>query len=234
MFRHTTLLISLVAVCTGDVQTQAQEAAAEKTTYVDDVLPILKTRCGSCHNANDRDGGLVLDSFAGVMEGGSSGAVVEGGDLDASYLWQLVTHESEPFMPPESDKLPEDELAVIRLWIERGLLENSGSTAMLREESAVEMIEITTERPAEVALPTAYLGDPQHVAQRPNAVTGLTVSPWAPDCRGLGLSADQPLQHRNTRIPRCPALSRRTARNPQVQPQRFVAPGRRRPRRCLR
>ncbi|MFG0335239.1 MAG: c-type cytochrome domain-containing protein [Maioricimonas sp. JB049] len=151
----------------------------QKITYQDHVLPIFRQRCGACHNPNDRRGGLALDSYAAAMEGGSSGAVVEGGDPDASYLWMLVTHDSEPFMPPGGGKLPQDELDLIRTWIEQGLLENSGSKAKITK-SAVSKIEVTTDRPADVAMPTRYFGDPQYVSDQLNAVTALAVSPWAP------------------------------------------------------
>jgi len=153
---------------------------AEKVTYKDHVLPIFRQRCGSCHNANDKKGGLAVDSYATIMAGGSSGAVLEGGAPDASYLWQLVNHESEPKMPPNSDKLPEPELAVIKKWIEGGLLETSGSTAKIKKSMAVAKIEVSTERPADIAMPQAYLGDSQLVTSRPNAVTALATSPWAP------------------------------------------------------
>jgi WD40 repeat protein len=150
-----------------------------KVTYNDHVQPILRQRCGSCHNANDKKGGLALDGYATLMAGGSSGTVVEGGAPDASYLWQLVNHESEPKMPPNADKLPEAELAVIKKWIEGGLLETSGSTAKIKKSMAVAKIEVSTERPADIAMPQVYLGDSQLVTSRPNAVTALATSPWA-------------------------------------------------------
>ena len=181
MFRRL-MLLSAVTPCLlcGAAALAQDQAAAEKVTYVDHVLPLFKAKCGACHNANDKKGGLTLDNYASVMEGGSSGAVVEGGSPDSSYLYQLVTHASEPTMPPDSDKLPETELAVIRKWIEGGLLETSGSTAKIKKMSSVAKIEVSGERPAEVAMPQGYLGDPQSVNPRPNAVTALAVSPWAP------------------------------------------------------
>lgn len=162
----------------GVVGTVAADDAA-KVTYQDHVQPIFRQRCGSCHNANDKKGGLAIDSYALLMAGGSSGTVVEGGAPDASYLWQLVNHESEPKMPPNADKLPEAELAVIKKWIEGGLLETSGSTAKIKKQMAVAKIEVSTERPADIAMPQAYLGDSQLVTSRPNAVTALATSPWA-------------------------------------------------------
>lgn len=158
----------------------AQDAAAEKITYNDHILPLFKAKCGSCHNANDRKGGLTLDNYAGTMQGGSSGTVVEGGDSGASYLWSLVNHDSEPKMPPNADKMPEAELALIKKWIDGGLLETSGSSAKMKKKSSLAKIEVSGERPAEVAMPVAYLGDPIIQSPTRNAVTALACSPWAP------------------------------------------------------
>lgn len=172
-FAYSVMFVGVASVC-------AAADEAEKVTYTDHVQPIFRQRCGSCHNANDKKGGLAIDSYALVMAGGSSGTVVEGGTPDASYLWQLVNHESEPKMPPNADKLPEAELAVIKKWIEGGLLETTGSTAKIKKSMAVAKIEVSTERPAEIAVPQAYLSDSQQVTSRPNAVTALATSPWAP------------------------------------------------------
>ncbi len=159
----------------------AEEKKPEKVTFKDQVLPIFRAKCGSCHNANDRKGGLVLDDYAAMMEGGSSGTVLEAGDLDASYLWSLVTHESEPKMPPKADKLPEKELALIKRWIEGGLLEHSGSTANIKKKPALAKIEIQPgQRPQHVAVPSSWLGDPAVNPRHRNAVTALACSPWAP------------------------------------------------------
>jgi WD40 repeat protein len=158
----------------------AEDKPAEKVTYNDHVLPIFRARCGSCHNANDKKGGLIVDNFAGLMAGGSSGVVVEGGDPGSSYLWSLVNHESEPKMPPNASKLPDNELASIKKWIEGGLLETSGSTAKIKKSMSVAKIEVTGARPAEVAMPQKYLGDPVTQSQTVNAVTALACSPWAP------------------------------------------------------
>jgi hypothetical protein len=149
-------------------------------TFADHVQPIFKARCGSCHNGSDRKGGLALDNYKLMLEGGASGNVLESGDPGASYLWSLVTHESEPKMPPNADKMPEAELAIIRTWIEGGLLENSGSTAIVSDKPKLAKVEIKPgERPAEIALPQRYLGDPTTIASHANGVTALAVSPWA-------------------------------------------------------
>src|SRR5262245_31222767 len=118
IFQRFTSVLCLA--CVLRVTTAGADDAA-KVTYTDHVLPILRQRCGSCHNANDKKGGLAVDGYATIMAGGSSGAVLEGGAPDDSYLWRLINHVDEPKMPPNADKLPDTELVVIKKWIEGGL-----------------------------------------------------------------------------------------------------------------
>src|SRR5690606_18480397 len=80
------LLISFCLVSAAAVADDAKPAdkqEAPKVTYQDHILPIFRAKCGSCHNANDRKGNLVLDDYAAMREGGGSGAVVEPGDPDS-------------------------------------------------------------------------------------------------------------------------------------------------------
>lgn len=153
---------------------------AEKITYTDHILPLVRRRCGTCHNSTDRKGGLALDSYSSALAGGSSGPSLAGGDLGSSYLWSLVNRESEPYMPPMSDKLPDAELSLIRRWIEQGLRENSGSEAKMAKRSEIGQIVVTGKRPEIVAMPEGYLGVAPRTTPRPNAITALAVSPWAP------------------------------------------------------
>ena len=181
LFLSTILCLVFVSyVSADDAKKSTDSKKQEKITFVDHVLPIFRAKCGSCHNANDRRGGLVLDQYGAMMEGGSSGEVIDPGSAEFSYLWMLVNHEDTPKMPPNASKLPEDELAMIRKWIDLGALENSGSTANIKKKPSLAKIEVTTDRPAEVAVPQKYFGDPAHVLDSKNAVTALTTSPWAP------------------------------------------------------
>lgn len=160
-------------------KTKGEEAA--KVTFEDHVLPIFRARCGTCHNGSDRRGGLVLDDYATMLEGGASGDVVFGGDLDSSYLWSLITHDSEPVMPPNASKMPDDELALVKAWIEQGILKDSGSKAKKSAPNpALAKVTVSMDRPeGPPPMPAKYLGDPATVPARPNSVTGLAVNPWS-------------------------------------------------------
>jgi WD40 repeat protein len=156
------------------------DGAAKKVTYDDDVRAVFRNRCFSCHNQGQAKSDLALDSYNSVMQGGASGKSVVGGDLKKSRLWQLVNHEDSPKMPPEQDKLPAAELALIKAWIESGALQNAGATAATKT-----MVDLTatagSARPTgPPPMPDKLVKEPLTVAERPGAVTALAASPWAP------------------------------------------------------
>jgi len=105
-------------------------------TYEDDVLPVFREKCCSCHNADRKAGGLDLTSYQQMMAGGNSGDVVAGGDADGSYLWQVVSHESEPTMPPDADRISDAMLKVIKEWIVGGIIERDGAKPVAQKASS--------------------------------------------------------------------------------------------------
>src|SRR5271163_3969432 len=109
---------------------EAKKAA--KINYEEQVSAVFKNRCNGCHNADKQKGGLNLETFGTAMQGGGSGKVIEPGDLDASTLYQLVSHKDQPTMPPNAPKIPEAEIELIKLWIEAGAPETSGSAAVVK------------------------------------------------------------------------------------------------------
>jgi hypothetical protein len=130
---RTSLIIGIGAF----VASAAARAADAPLNFEDHALPVFREKCCSCHNPDKKTGGLDLTSWGQTMAGGSSGEVIAPGDPAGSYLMMLVTHESEPKMPPSSDKLPDASLAVIRDWIAGGAIERSGSQPVARKQNAL-------------------------------------------------------------------------------------------------
>ncbi|MEM8913463.1 MAG: c-type cytochrome domain-containing protein [Planctomycetota bacterium] len=177
------LFIGMVAACaTVALADQQPTDETKKWTYEDDVQPILREHCMSCHHQGDQRGGLALDTFASLMEGGGSGEIVyDDGDVDGSRLWQLVNHDDTPVMPPSAPKLSDSKLAVIRAWIEGGILENSGSKAKAKPKTALAYVASTTGRPE--GAPPMPESLPQRVpvvSERASATTAVACSPWSP------------------------------------------------------
>lgn len=173
----------LTAVILGAAFLPGQAALAdEAVTFDDNVLPVLRQRCGSCHNPDKKAGGLDITTYTGLMAGGGSGGSIEPGDASASYLYRLVTQEDEPKMPPDSPPIPEEERAVLKRWIDGGILENKGSKAAAPKKKKFNLAMDTapTERPATVPVPARIPLEPAVHTRSLNACTSIATSPWAP------------------------------------------------------
>ena len=103
--------IALAGALLAGLQTQA----ADKVTYEDHVLPILRNACLKCHNPDKMRADLDLSTYNALMKGGGGGEVVAGGDADGSFLYQVITHAEEPTMPPNG-KLSDKEIEVFKKW----------------------------------------------------------------------------------------------------------------------
>jgi hypothetical protein len=153
-------------------------AADAPPAFDSDVLPILREKCCSCHNADKKKGGLDLTSHGQAMAGGSSGEVIAAGDPDGSYLWQVVTHASEPKMPPESDKLSDAALDVIKRWIVAGAIDKAGGQPVARKTSAIALTAGAVAKPeGPPVMPPRLPLDVVTQGRRPTTVTALAASP---------------------------------------------------------
>src|SRR5215210_501706 len=60
-------------------------ARAQTPSYAQ-VQAVFNKHCVSCHNPEDEDGELILESHASLLEGGESGPVIVPGKSDESLL----------------------------------------------------------------------------------------------------------------------------------------------------
>jgi hypothetical protein len=173
-----------LSLCLGVAVVQPTAAQAKKRiTYDEHVLPLLKDKCASCHNPDKKRGGLVLNNFTRLMEGGSSGACVKPGDPDGSLLYKVMAHTAEPYMPPRSPKLAKESLDLIHQWIAGGAPENAGSKVVVANRPKVDFTlpAVVKGKPAgPPPMPPTLRLEPVVRAERDTAVTALAASPWAP------------------------------------------------------
>jgi WD40 repeat protein len=110
--------ITLFFVAAFATQTCGADVAPD---YSKQIAPIFRKYCTSCHNADDRDGDLSLESFADLQKGGEHGVAVLPGNAESSRLLRLVTGTAEPKMPPDDEKPPSAaEIELLKAWIEGG------------------------------------------------------------------------------------------------------------------
>ena len=111
----------------GNTVASAISSAQDSVSFASDILPIFQQRCAQCHGAEDENGeirtevSLNLLEYERVMAGSEFGTVIEAGDPDGSFLLDMIVAGD---MPEEGDPVPEDEIAIIRAWIEAGAPNN--------------------------------------------------------------------------------------------------------------
>jgi WD40 repeat protein len=96
-------------------------AADAEPDFTKDVAPVFATYCVGCHNADEPESNLSLETFDQLLRGGDHGGVIVPGRSDASRLIRMLTGELEPRMPPEDNERPtEAEIDILRAWIDAG------------------------------------------------------------------------------------------------------------------
>jgi mono/diheme cytochrome c family protein len=81
---------------------------------------IIATNCVGCHGGLIKNAGLDLRKAETILKGGERGAAVSPGNADLSRLYRQVAHLDGPHMPP-GKKLADEDIAALKLWIERGV-----------------------------------------------------------------------------------------------------------------
>jgi hypothetical protein len=103
--------------------------AAEEVSFKYDVLPILQTRCISCHSPGGEGlakTGLDLSSYEALMKGTRHGPIVVPGDPLTSNLNVLIEGRASPEirMPHGQRALLHYQTQTIRDWVKQGAANN--------------------------------------------------------------------------------------------------------------
>ena len=102
------MIIAAFAACTK----KASPAKIIPTTYTVDILPLIQAKCTPCHLPSK--GGFKAN-FENYESAKKYGAEM----LDRV----MIAPGQRGFMPMKHDKLADTEIALIKKWIDQGLLE---------------------------------------------------------------------------------------------------------------
>lgn len=80
------------------------------------IQPLFDVNCVKCHGPLEQKSGLELDNPEAVMKGGDDGAVVVPGQPEQSRLYQYLSPDSDPHMPPKK-QLTDIQRETVREWI---------------------------------------------------------------------------------------------------------------------
>lgn len=86
------------------------------------VRAILAHHCFQCHSSDKTEGKLRLDEKELLFKGGESGVVVRAGDSEHSEMYRRITLPAghKDAMPGKGKPLGEKDIALIKLWIDKG------------------------------------------------------------------------------------------------------------------
>jgi hypothetical protein len=113
-------------VALAAVELSAADAkTAKKIEFNRDVRPILSDKCYACHGPDDRKriAGLRLDTFEGATKArGQKQPIVPGDAEHSRILARVVEPKEELRMPPPKagPRLTDQEVSVLRTWIQQG------------------------------------------------------------------------------------------------------------------
>jgi uncharacterized membrane protein len=102
----------------------SNESKIHKTfVYQNNVVPILKNKCYSCHSATKKKGSLRLDAESFIHKGGKDGRILWANSPAKSHLYSYLTLaiDDEHHMPPKGKpQLTPQEILTIYNWIKKG------------------------------------------------------------------------------------------------------------------
>jgi hypothetical protein len=122
-------LVAAALLNSGFPEAPRQACAAEPTSFAEDVMPIFRGRCVTCHQPGAEGfekSGLDLTSYEGAMKGTKHGPMVIPKDPDGSNLVWLLDWRGSPEvrMPHGKKKLSTCDRNAIRAWIREGAKNN--------------------------------------------------------------------------------------------------------------
>lgn len=83
-------------------------------TYAATVLPIVQSKCYSCHNAGSASGNVILEGYSNLKTYAANGKLIG-----------TITHASgySP-MPQGGNKLSDCDINKVQAWVNAGMLNN--------------------------------------------------------------------------------------------------------------
>jgi len=86
------------------------------------IRPVLSQNCYKCHSANSTKvkGKLLLDTKAGSLKGGESGAAVIPGNIEQSLLLKSIRYTEKELQMPPDGKLSDSIIKDFETWVKMG------------------------------------------------------------------------------------------------------------------
>lgn len=126
------------------------------------VRPVLAANCYECH-ADEKMGGLRLDSRDGLLEGGKSGPALVPGDPEKSLMIQAVRQTRDTLKMPKGGRLKLAEIDALTEWVRAGAMWPASAADTAADASAGKPADAVSRVPASAPAP-AYVIKPEQRA----------------------------------------------------------------------
>ena len=93
-------------------------ALGKDVDFAHDVLPILKKRCGRCHTNGTYEGRFSMDTRESLLR---SKVVIQGKSGESDLLRRVLSSDPDERMPPKGARLSNEQVDVLRAWIDEGV-----------------------------------------------------------------------------------------------------------------
>ncbi|MDB4669755.1 hypothetical protein OAF33_01790 [bacterium] len=107
----------------GEDQGKVIKAPEDRLAYADVVVPILEAKCLACHGEGKdqkKKGGLLMDSWEGLLEGGEEAAALVPGDVKESFMIEVLNLPKDDdyhMPPPKKDQMEAHEIELLEWWV---------------------------------------------------------------------------------------------------------------------
>lgn len=100
----------------------ADDSAGDTDFFERRIRPILVEHCYACHSedAQEQQGGLLLDRQSGWLAGGNTNAAVVPGEPEVSLLITAVRYDDENLQMPPDGQLDRATVQVLEQWVRMG------------------------------------------------------------------------------------------------------------------
>lgn len=95
---------------------------SDPVSFVEEIKPLLEHRCLACHNTTTLLGRLNLENRELAFSHPEGGQFVVPGNAKASKMYQvlLLPRDDDAAMPAAGHRLADEEVDLIRRWIDQG------------------------------------------------------------------------------------------------------------------
>ncbi|MGL4461816.1 MAG: PSD1 and planctomycete cytochrome C domain-containing protein, partial [Planctomycetia bacterium] len=121
-FRNLSLVAALVVWLGAAPAPAAVDEAkhAAEQFFERKVRPVLLQHCTKCHGPDKQQGGLRLDSLAGLLAGGDAGPALVPGDPAKSTFLEALKYGDDFVQMPPAGKLPQNVIDDLNAWVKLG------------------------------------------------------------------------------------------------------------------